>query len=74
MSTRYPARCVIEVREIAEHNSAAVRQGCRVAMKTKRRDGPPPVGDQSFEAVGGAAELAGAGLNSVTHAGPRRFS
>jgi hypothetical protein len=36
-------------------------------MSTKH---PPPPGDQSFEAVGGAAELAGLGLDGLSHAGP----
>jgi hypothetical protein len=36
-------------------------------MSTKR---PAPPGDQSFETVGGAAELAGVGLEGLSHAGP----
>jgi hypothetical protein len=39
-------------------------------MKTKRSHARLPPGDQSFEAAGGAAELASVGLDGLAHAGP----
>jgi hypothetical protein len=39
-------------------------------MKIRRSEAQPPVGDQSFEVAGGAAELASVGLDGLAHAGP----
>ncbi|HEX2782747.1 MAG TPA: hypothetical protein VHN36_04120 [Ilumatobacteraceae bacterium] len=39
-------------------------------MSTKRTEMQQPVGDQSFEVAGGAAEVVGLGLDGLAHVGP----
>jgi hypothetical protein len=39
-------------------------------MTTKRSEKHQPVGDQSFEVAGGAAEVVGLGLDGLAHVGP----